>query len=277
MANSLTKQPAAKLLVDSYSGVSWRWPTLVALLVVQLWLAHAVAFFPHEYAHTFTAWLLGWKANPFDLHFPPLSPVVWLLQLGINQNVDEAPIFASGHGPDAALIGGAGMVLGNALISLPLSRLGWQWATRNHHAGWALFAYWCTVASIGNLIDYVSIRTFTLEGDMGALQRGFGWSPWLVLVLLGVPTLVALGWFFVRVVPNSLEWLFPRNPAQRLVVAGLTVGVLFGFYGAVGFLEGGPIAHTLSVISVGFVIPLLLVVELVRLRRVNPVPDTATK
>lgn len=277
MTSSLTKQNTAELVVSSHSNVAWRWPTLLALLAVQLWLAHAVVFFPHEYAHTFTAWLLGWKANPLDLHFPPLTPIVWLLQLGINQNVNEAPIFASGHGPDAALIGGAGMVLGNALLTLPLSRLGWQWATKNHRAGWALFAYWCTAASIGNLLDYVPVRTFTLGGDMGALQRGFGWSPWLVLGLLGVPTLVALVWFFGWVVPASLKWVFPQNPAQRFLVAALTVGAMFGFYGAVGFLEGGPIAHALSVISVVFILPLLLVVELVRLRRVHPVPDPATK
>jgi hypothetical protein len=158
----MAKSSTARQVGSSTSERSWRWPTLVALLLVQLWSAHAIAFFLHEYAHSFTAWLLGWKANPFDLYFPPVSPIVWLLQLGINQNVNEVPIFASGHGPDAAFIGGAGMVLGNALLSLPLSRLVWRWAQQTNRTGWALFAYWCTVASLGNLLDYVPIRTFTL-------------------------------------------------------------------------------------------------------------------
>jgi hypothetical protein len=263
-------QQERQVLTGNSSQVSWRWPTLLALLLVQLWSAHAVAFFAHEYAHSFTAWLLGWKANPFDLHFPPASPIVWLLQLGINQNVDEAPIFASGHGPDAALIGGAGMVVGNALVSLPLSQLVWRWAKRTQRAGWALFAYWGTVASLGNLLDYVPIRTFTLEGDMGALQRGFGWSPWLVLLLLGLPTLGLLGWFFVRVMPVSLTWLFSRSRAQRGLVAALTVSALFGFYGAVGFLEGGPLAERFSQLSVYVVLPVMLMLELVRLRRPSP-------
>jgi hypothetical protein len=272
----MTKSPTIKqgkqILEGNLSEASWRWPTLVALLLLQVWSAHAIAFFLHEYAHSFTAWLLGWKANPFDLYFPPVSPIVWLLQLGINQNVDEAPIFASGHGPDAALIGGAGMILGNALLSLPLSRLVWRWAKQTNRAGWALFAYWCTVASLGNLLDYVPIRTFTLEGDMGALQRGFGCSPWLVLLVLGLPTLSALGWFFVRVVPSSLTWLFPRNRAQRGLVAALTVGALFGFYGAVGFLEGGPLAERFSWLSVYLILPCILILELVRLHRAGPTP-----
>lgn len=248
---------------------SWQWPTLVVLLLVQVWSAHAIAFFLHEYAHSFTAWLLGWKANPFDLYFPPVSSIVWLLQLGINQNVNEAPIFTSGHAPDAALIGGAGMILGNGLLSLPLSRLVWRWAKQTNRAGWALFAYWCTVASLGNLLDYVPIRTFTLEGDMGALQRGFSCSPWLVLLVLGLPTFGALGWFFARVVPSSLVWIFPHNRAQRGLVAALTVGALFGFYGAVGFLEGGPLAERFSWLSVYLILPCMLILELVRLRRIG--------
>ena len=262
----------AKPAASPDSAVRWRWPSLLALLLSQLWGAHAAVFFAHEYAHSFTAWLLNWKANPLALHFPPLSPLVWLLQLGINQNVNETPIFATGHGLEAALIGGAGMILGNALFSLPLSRLGWRWATRKHRPGWALFAYWCTVASLGNLLDYVPIRIFTLEGDMGSLQRGFGWSPWLVLLLLGLPTAGAFGWFFARVVPASLAWLFPQNLAQRLLVAALTVGVVFGFYGAVGFLEGGPIAQRLSWLSVVVVLPLMLILELLRLWRRGRVP-----
>lgn len=107
----------------SSSHIIWRWPTLLTLLLIQFWSAHTIVFFSHEYAHSFTAWLLGWKANPLALHIPPLSSTVWLLQLGINQNVNEALLFAMGHGPDAAIIGGAGMIIGNALLSLPLSWL----------------------------------------------------------------------------------------------------------------------------------------------------------
>jgi hypothetical protein len=275
MATSATRQPDP-LLEASRMQVSWRWPTLLILLLLHLWAAHALAFFAHEYAHSFTAWLLGWKANPFDLHFPAASPLVWLLQLGINQQVDEGPIFASGHGPDAAFIGAAGMLLGNALLSLSLSRLLWRWASRRQRAGWALFAYWGTVASLGNLLDYVPIRTFTREGDMGTLQRGLDCSPWVVLLVLGLPTFGALWWFFARVLPAALTWLFPRNRAQRGLVSALTVGALCGFYGAVGFLEGGPVAERLSWFSVYVVLPALLLLELMRLRRAAPVSAAVT-
>lgn len=107
------------------STYHWDWSTLLLLVLVQSWLAHAPVFFTHEYSHSFTAFFLGWKSNPLDLHFPPPSMIVWLIQSGIDQNVDEGPIFAAGQAVDAGLIGLAGPLLGNALITYPLSRLGY--------------------------------------------------------------------------------------------------------------------------------------------------------
>ena len=193
-----------------------------------------------------------------------MSSAVWLLQIGINQNVDEAPIFASGHGFDAGIIAAAGPILGNGLITLPLSRLLWRWATANGRTSWALFAYWCTVASVGNFLDYVPIRTFTSDGDMGSIERGFGWSPWIVLIVLGIPTVIALVWLFARAIPVSLAWLFPDNKAKRAVVAVFTSAVMFGFFGAAGLLDGGPVSYRLSSISVLVLLPIAIIAELVR-------------
>ena len=247
----------------------WGWPTLLLLLLVQLWAAHAVVFFTHEYAHSFTAWLLGWKSNPLDLHYPPLSPIIVFLQFGIDQNVNEAPIFASGHGADAALIAAAGAVVGNGLIALPLSRLAYRIAVARHHPGWALFAYWCTVASVGNFFDYVPIRTFTVDGDMGSVERGFGWSPLLLLAIFGLPTFVAMIWLFLSVLPRTLRQLFPARTSRQVLIAIVTVGAMFGFFGAVGLLEGGPVSHRLSMVSVTIILPLMIVAALVGVRRLN--------
>ena len=213
------------------------------------------------------AWLLGWKASPFDLHFPPLSLKLLLIQLGIDQDVNEAPIFAAGRGVDVGLIAIAGMVLGNALITLPLSRWAWHRAKLRGARGWAMLAYWCTLASIGNLIDYVPIRTFTLESDMGSVQRGFGWSPWTLMLLLGVPILIVLVHFLLRTVPASLAWLFPGSLSRRIAVAFLSMFALFGFYGAAGLLEGGEISRRLSMVSVFGFIPLMTALEITILWR----------
>lgn len=241
---------------------AWPWLLLLPLILLQWWLAHAIVFFAHEYAHAFTAWLLGWKAGPFDLHVPPLSAKLLLIQLGIDQGVDETPIFAAGRGIDVGLIAIAGMVLGNALITLPLSRWAWRMAKQRGARGWAMLAYWCTLASIGNLIDYVPVRTFTLESDMGSVQKGFGWSPWTIMLFLGVPILILLAHFLLRTVPASLTWLFPESRAQRVAVAFLSMLALFGFYGAVGFLEGGETARQFSMVSLFGFIPLTTALEI---------------
>jgi hypothetical protein len=238
-------------------SATWSWPVLSLLLLAQLWTAHAVVFFAHEYAHTSTAWLLGWKSNPLALNYSHPTLKVLLAQMGIDQDVNEAPIFASGHGRDAAFIAAAGMVIGNGLITYPLSRLGAAIAARRNLRGWAMFFYWTTVASVGNFIDYVPVRTFSPTGDMKSLALGLGWSPWTVLVVLGIPTACALLYFLVRIQTASVSWLFPDSAPRRGVMVVLTGAVLWGFYGAAGLVEGGPSASQMSKVSVFVLLPLV--------------------
>jgi hypothetical protein len=193
----------------------WNWPTFVALTIVQLWAAHAFVFFAHEYAHSFVAWLLGWKANPLALNYAHPTLTVFLIQLGIDQNVNEVPIFASGHGLQAAIISLSGAFLGNALFTYSLSRWGYAAAKRHASRGWEL------------------------------------------LILFGIPTLLVLLYFFLRIEPATLRWLFPHSAAKRVAIALLTAFILFDFYGAAGWADGGRIAHKMSVISVCIVAPLI--------------------
>jgi hypothetical protein len=159
---------------------------------------------------------MGWKSNPLALYYAHPTLVVFLAQLGINQDVNEAPIFANGHGRDAAIIAAAGMVIGNGLISFSLSRFGYAVAERRNHKGWAMFFYWTTVASLANFIDYVPVRTFTSDGDMGSIERGFGWSPWIVLLVLGLPAAILLIYFLLRIEPATMSRLFQMTGPNRL-------------------------------------------------------------
>lgn len=244
------------------SDPAMRLPWLIGLFVVQIWAAHALAFFLHEYAHSVVAWLLGWKANPLDLDYAHPSVIVFLFQLGINQKVDEAPIFASGHGIDAAIIAAAGIVIGNALASLGLARLGWRSAIASGRRGWAMLAYWVTAASVGNLLSYVPLRVFVAHGDMFSIVRGFDVSPWVVLVVLGIPTLAALIWFVVYVVPISLRKLWPDDTQSRVAAALFTGAFVFGFYGLGGLLEDDAAAHFMGQLCVFALGPLVALIEL---------------
>ena len=102
--------------------IFWKRVSAVLAFSFLFWLAHALGYLVHEYAHSFVAWLLRYKANPLALNYGHLS-LDNVLTLGdIDENVDYDPIFAAGRGPLASLIAVAGVLFGNGIFYL-LSRL----------------------------------------------------------------------------------------------------------------------------------------------------------
>lgn len=246
------------------STASWKparsWPLFLVLLIAEIWLAHAIAFFAHEYAHSTLAWALGWKSNPLAIEYahPTLSNLLY--QGDIDEKVDYAPIFAAGNFVQAGLIAAAGMVLGNVLITYPIALWALAAAKRRASRTWALFAYFLTIASVGNFIDYVPVRTFAPNSDMYTFERGVGWSPRTVLLVLGIPFAVALAHFLVRLEPRTLRWLFPETPAHRWLLILFTGFALFGFYGSAGASASyGPVSNSISHISLYVFFPLMTV------------------
>lgn len=223
-----------------------------------LWIAHALAFFAHEYAHSFMAWLLGWKSDPLALHYGKWTAGNILAQFEIDENVDYGPIFASGHNHQAGVIAAAGMVIGNGLISYPVSCWGYRQAKRRGSHGRGFFFYWLCVASIGNFIDYVPVRTFADHGDMHTLAKGFNCNPWWIIVVLGLPFTIALAHFFFWLAPSALNWLFPQSAGRRTILVFLTAFIVFGFYGAAGWSGYGSVSHSISVVSVYAFTPLMM-------------------
>ena len=254
------------------------WPAFILLTIALLWIVHAAAFFSHEYGHSFTAWLLGWKTNPLALNYGGLNPGNLLLQFDIDENVEYDPIFAAGHGVQAAVIALAGVVIGNGLSYL-VGRWGYKksqkFGMRAGAAGagvartWALAFYWLCVGSVGNFIAYVPTRTFASHADMHTAELGLHCSPWWIIVLPGILFFIALIHFVLRFAPDALRWIFPASPARRVVMVVLTAMALFGFYGAsVGWSGYGPTAHALAVIWLCVLLPLsILLGTLSALRR----------
>jgi hypothetical protein len=232
------------------------WIAFILLTAIVLWVAHVACFFPHEYSHSFSAWLLGWKSNPLALNYGYLNTGNLLAQFDIDENVDYAPIFASGHGYQAGFIALAGLFIGNFLLTYPLSRWGYNTSKKSSSLTEGFLCYWLIVGSIGNLIDYVPVRTFAIKGDIHTLVMGFNCSPWLVAISLGIPFAIILVHFIFWFAPRALHWLFPLSAGKRAVMVFLTAFVLFGFYGAAGWSEPDQTSHMMSVISVFVLIPI---------------------
>src|SRR5579863_981413 len=81
---------------------------LIFLTPIFILLAHYLVVFTHEYAHAFTAWILGYKNSPFDLNYGGISLGNLLLLSDIDQKVDNNFIYSLGHPGHVALIAFAG-------------------------------------------------------------------------------------------------------------------------------------------------------------------------
>lgn len=214
-------------------------------------LAHHLAAFVHEYAHSFTAFALGFKAHPLMIRFGGTGLMNLLLLSGIDEQVDYLPMFSSGAGVAAAVVAFSGPALGNGL-----TYFGSAWLMKRSRAAGAtgifLFAYALQVMSVGNFFSYVPIRVFdpgNISNDMSNIERGLDVSPWLLLFVLGVPTLLAVLRLFARTLPDAARILFPRTLGGRRVLVLLSVATVFGFFGRAGWSGHGSISHLLSWIS----------------------------
>src|ERR1700690_2614515 len=81
-------------------------------------LAHYLAVFPHEYAHSFMAWFLGYKPHPLAIDYGGTSWWNVFLLSDIDEHVNYDLIISQGHLYHMALIGFAGPGLANGLLYL---------------------------------------------------------------------------------------------------------------------------------------------------------------
>jgi len=248
MANKiLASNTSSRILAQtSLAGAPVR--ISVAVWTASFLLAHHLAVFVHEYAHSFMAFALGYKSNPFWIHFGSYSFLNLLLLGEINENVDCSAMFTHGAGVTAALVAFAGPGLGNGLTYLGSMAL-LKRCKNEKSSGTFLFAYALNLMSVGNFFSYVPIRTFASHGDIGHIEQGLGVSPWLPLVLLSLPTLAATWWFFSRTLPMAVICVDPSSLLRRKLLVTLSTAIFFGFFGGAGWSGYGPISHSLSFVS----------------------------
>jgi hypothetical protein len=78
--------------------------SFAALTAAALLITHAIAFFLHEWSHSTTAWLLGFKAHPLAIYYGYLDLSNVLLQQEMDENVDYKSIVSTGHRIDVTII-----------------------------------------------------------------------------------------------------------------------------------------------------------------------------
>lgn len=221
---------------------------LILITPIFILLAHYLAMLPHEYTHSFVAWLLGYKSNPFALTYGGTSWLNLLILAHMDENVNYHMIFSAGHGLQAALIAFSGAGFANVfLFVLSLWLLKKESVKRRFYLYYFLFLF--NLMNLGNFYAYVPIRTFTTHGDVGNFTRGLNISPWWVYIFGGYIVAFLIWHFFARTMIFAFKDLKILSPNLQASLMSVCVAILFGFFGAAGFLGYGDIPYFLSATS----------------------------
>lgn len=228
---------------------------LILVTPIFILLSHYLAVFPHEYAHSFMAWLLGYKNNPFALNYGGANLHNLLLLSQIDENVHYRMIYSLGHKFHVALIAFAGSGLANAsLFVLSLLLLAKKSIKKRPYLFYFLF--WFNLMNLGNFYDYVPIRTFATHGDMTVIEIGLNISPWWIYIIFGYLVAFLIHHFFTRTLIQMFVTLGVATAAFRASLMIICVCILFGFFGGIiGVLISpvsmpyGEISYFLSVTS----------------------------
>ncbi|MBE1161076.1 hypothetical protein [Dyella acidiphila] len=227
----------------------------IAATAMMVLIAHAVAYFTHEYSHAFTAWLLGYKQDPLALNYGEASTANILFQQDIDENVDYDPIFAGQHGWSAALIALVGPGVGNGVLYFVCLWLFRAALSRNHRRT-AMFLFWLALMCAGNVWSYAPTRVITTHADMALAAKGLGISTWLLFPWVTAAA-VWIAWsFFFRLFAQARQTLF-HEPDRLVLVSALVAYFYFGFFGG-GGISGhyGAVPALFSTVSLLVLLPL---------------------
>jgi hypothetical protein len=220
---------------------------LIIVTPVFILLCHHLAFFLHEYAHAFVAWMLGYKISPFDINYGGFSPSNILLLSNVDQDVDNSAIYSLGHPGHVALIASAGLIMNGILFVLSLFSLKHKNIKDRPYTFYFLFLF--NLMNLGNLYCYIPIRTFANTGDIFDIRDSLDLSPWWIYVIFTYLVAFLIWHFFTRTLIAGYINLKITTIALSSSFMIMCVFILFGYFGLAGFLNQDEISHFLSATS----------------------------
>jgi hypothetical protein len=220
-------------------------------------IAHAIAYFTHEFSHSVLAWALGFMANPLLIDYGTLSAGNLVMLLEVGDNVQYQPIIQGGHGLAAAAIALAGPFVGNGLLYALLYALAKR---RPAHSRLALsLAFWTLAMCAGNIWSYVPIRALTTHADIAIAADGLDMSVLALFPMLLVPSLFIVCHFFVKACPLFIPAIAAGDTSRHAMMVTLTTVWFFFLYGGVGlFGSYGAVSQVFSLVSAFLLMPLVV-------------------
>jgi hypothetical protein len=214
-------------------------------------LSHHLIVFIHEYAHTFTAWMLGYKSNPLELNYGGTSLSNLLLLSDVDHKVNYEVIYSLGNPRLVGLIAfaGPGVTLGLFFLS------GWLIQTYKFkiYPPALYFLLFCNLWCLGGTYAYVPIRVFTTHGvmvDILDIEQALHISPWIIYFFGSYLVVYMMRQFFSKNVTAIYADLRLSCLIDRASLMILFVFILFGYCSLPGFSYHGEISHFISVTSI---------------------------
>jgi len=216
---------------------------LLLLTPVFVIVTHDLAFVLHELSHSFMAYFLGFKSNPFLITFTDsimrkMGGTDWtniLLLSHLDENVNYKMIFSLGYPHDVALIAFAGPGIANgSLFLLTCFLMKKRIVKQNPFLFYFIFLF--NLMNLGNFYDYIPIRAFASVDDVHNFVTGLNISPWITFVFFGYIIVFLICQFFTKTLTNAYIYIKLTTTAQKTSLMILCVLILFGYYGGFPYI-----------------------------------------
>ncbi|WP_207835988.1 hypothetical protein [Williamsia soli] len=210
---------------------------MFAAMPVIMIVTHYLTVIPHEYSHSFMAWIVGIKSNPLLIDWGGTGAWNLFLLAHIDENVDYTQALAAGDHWQVALAAFAGPGIGNGL-GYVVARLMIKRRPIVSRPWVALWLFWYLFFCVANLYDYVPLRVFADDGDVTHFVLGWQIDRWWIYTIVGYLVLWIVVDFYRSVLPSSLQAIgfesFTLARAAMLVAVTLW---LFGYFALPALME----------------------------------------
>lgn len=206
-------------MIRNASDSSQNWIRFSLLTIAMYFALQAVIILAHEYAHSTSAWLLGYTPTPLT--------VIWgnlVTTRGWDEGVPYNQLFPSGNNPAEAVIGGIPLLMHVVFVVGGLYFLQRPKSTQRRPLFYAV--YWFVVINLAELVAYLVMRPFAGSGDTGRFNEGLGLSPWFLFVAGTVFIVIALRVLLGRVMPR-LDVVASGSRIKHWIVVWMTAFILF--------------------------------------------------
>jgi len=174
----------------------------------------------HEYIHSTTAWLLGAKENPIIIQWGNLVTLA-----GWDEDVCYSCLFDSGQGTVAAVIAASPLIFQAAVFIVCLYLMLGDLLLKKRLMFHVVF--WVAIINFMELFDYIAMRSFASNGDIGNINHGLGLSPWLLFTVNMPLVLAGIYLLFGRVLPRVNVVVAKGSLSTKRLILVLSAFIFF--------------------------------------------------